>query len=340
MTGNLVLLTGATGMIGFKTLALLLEDGYAVRAAVRTQAGFDKISSLPSVQKYRSQLTSFIVPEITVPGAYDEAVKGVKYIVHVASPLAGNVKETDYEASLVRPAIQGTLGILESALKTTGIERVVITGSVASIASSARLASGEVIDESTHEVETEGPFVTELEAYSASKALAYRAAKDFVAANEPAFDVIHMMPVFVLGRDETVTEASSIAKGTNGLIMGPLLGHARDYPLNGTGVHVDDVARMHVLALNPEVPGNQDFLAAGPNFGAVDWAESFAIVKRRFPKQCADGVFKFEGIAKPVTTIARVDNAKASRVLGMEFKTYEEQVVSIVDHFLELTGRK
>ncbi|TWU73195.1 hypothetical protein ED733_004315 [Metarhizium rileyi] len=78
MTGNLVLLTGATGMIGFKTLALLLEDGYAVRAAVRTQAGFDKISSLPSVQKYRSQLTSFIVPEITVPGAYDEAVKGVK----------------------------------------------------------------------------------------------------------------------------------------------------------------------------------------------------------------------------------------------------------------------
>lgn len=139
-------ITGATGMIGFKTLTLLLEKGYTVRAAVRNQAGFDRISALPSVQKYKSQLSSFIVPDITVAGAYDEAVKGVKYIVHVASPLAGNTKGTDYEVSLIQPAIQGTVGILESAVKTTGIKRVVITASVASIASSARLASGKVVD--------------------------------------------------------------------------------------------------------------------------------------------------------------------------------------------------
>ncbi|KID96461.1 reductase, partial [Metarhizium majus ARSEF 297] len=146
MTGDVVLLTGATGMIGFKTLVELLENGYTVRAAVRNQAGFDRISSLPSLQKYKPpQLTSFIVPDITVPGAYDEAVKGAKYIVHVASPIPGNNGQ-DHETSLIRPAIQGTVGILESALKTTGIERAVITASVASIASSARMATGEVID--------------------------------------------------------------------------------------------------------------------------------------------------------------------------------------------------
>jgi nucleoside-diphosphate-sugar epimerase len=139
-------MTGATGMIGFKTLTLILEAGYTVRAAVRNQAGFDRISSLPSVQKYKSQLTSFIVPDITVPGAYDEAVKGVKYIVHLASPLAGNEKGADYEATFIQPAIQGTVGMLESAIKTTGIERVVITASILSIASSERLRTGKVVD--------------------------------------------------------------------------------------------------------------------------------------------------------------------------------------------------
>lgn len=148
------------------------------------------------------------------------------------------------------------------------------------------------------------------------------------------------MPVFVLGRDETVTEASSIAKGTNGLLMGPVLGYARDYPLNGTSVHVDDVAKMHVLALDGKIEGGQDVLAAGPDFGMINWAEAFEIIKRRYPKEYADGVFGFDGIAPPATTVSRVDSAKAGKAFGIEFKSYEEQVISVVDHFLELSGRK
>ncbi|KHN99773.1 reductase [Metarhizium album ARSEF 1941] len=354
MTGNLVLLTGATGMIGFKTLVELLESGYTVRAAVRNQAGFDRISSLPPVQKYKPQLTSFIVPDITVPGAYDEAVKGAEYIVHAASPIpAAVIGPQAHGACLIRPAVQGTVGILESALRTTGTRRVVITASVVSIVSPARLAAGKVIDGKSHpvldacpqntfDVATEPPFADDFAAYAASKALAYRATKDFVAANNPPFDVVNIMPIYVFGRDETVTEASSIAKGSNSLIMGPLLGHARDRLVSGEGVHVDDVARMHVLALDPQVAGNQDFLAASPGLGGVDWTETFEIVKRRYPKEYADGVFNFDGVADQATPSppARVDSAKATRVLGIQFKTFEEQVVSVVDHFLELTGRK
>lgn len=194
--------------------------------------------------------------------------------------------------------------------------------------------------ENTHAVQTKGPFANDFAAYSASKALAYQASKDFMSSKKPSFDVINILPVFVLGRDDTVTEASSIAKGTNGLLMGPILGYARDYPLPGTSVHVDDVAKMHVLALKPEISGNQDFLAAAPNYGSIEWAESFEIVKRRFPKEYADGVFKFDSVVKPPTREGKVDNAKARKVLGLEFKTFEEQVVSVVEHYLELVGRK
>lgn len=134
-------------MIGFRTLVFLLEAGYQVRAAVRNQAGFDKVSQLKPVAPYASQLTSVIVPDITVDGAYDEAVKGVEYVVHVASPLASNAPPgIDYDSYMIQPAIRGTVGILESAAKTTGVKKVVITGSILSLVDAKTLGSGSYIN--------------------------------------------------------------------------------------------------------------------------------------------------------------------------------------------------
>ncbi len=140
-------LTGATGMIGFKTLLILLKSGYKVRAAVRNKAGFDRIAALKPIAPYVLGVESFIVPDITIAGAYNEAVKGVKYIIHMASPLATNIPEgVDYDSYMIQPAIRGTVGILESASKVTGIQRVVITASILSITSLKVLAEGSPIN--------------------------------------------------------------------------------------------------------------------------------------------------------------------------------------------------
>jgi nucleoside-diphosphate-sugar epimerase len=146
--------------------------------------------------------------------------------------------------------------------------------------------------------------------------------------------------VFVIGRDDTVTDIKDITRGTNGMVMGPLLGQAIDSPMTGFMVHLDDVARMHVMALGPAVRGNQDFLAAFHTIEELHWHDSFEIVKRRFPKQYAEGVFKFDSIKPPVTTPAKVDSTKAERAFGFNFKSYEEQVVSVVEHYLELIDQK
>ncbi|PTB69405.1 NAD(P)-binding protein [Trichoderma citrinoviride] len=342
MAGDLVLLTGATGMIGFKTLIELVKAGYTVRAAVRNQAGFERISSLKPLAPYLSQVDSVIVPDITVPGAYDEAVKGVKYVVHVASPLASTTADTEeaFQTETIQPAIQGTVGILESANKASGIEKIVITASVLSIASFQALATGTKINEKTRATSTEGPFASSIFAYAASKALAYQATEKLIAEKKPAFSVVNIMPVFVIGRDDTVTDPANIAKGTNGLLMGPLLGQPRDQPLLGIAVHVDDVAKMHVLALAPHVKGNEDYLACAHPNEPIDWAESFEIVKRRFPEAYADGVFKFESVPRPVSVPVHVDSTKAEKELGFKFKSFEELTVSVVEHYLELIGRK
>lgn len=67
-------------MIGFRTLILLLEQGgFNVRVAVRSQSSYNKLLSYKPLAPYKSQLESAFVSDITVPGAYDEAVKGVTH---------------------------------------------------------------------------------------------------------------------------------------------------------------------------------------------------------------------------------------------------------------------
>lgn len=134
-------------MIGYRVLVKLLELGYQVRTAVRNQAGFDKIKTLESAARYADRLAAVIVPDITVFGAYDDAVKGVKFIIHVASPLAANVPDNaDFEVQLINPAVKGTIGMLESAQRSTGIQRIVITGSVSSTIGICDIGSSQVFD--------------------------------------------------------------------------------------------------------------------------------------------------------------------------------------------------
>ncbi|KAK5995105.1 Ketoreductase CTB6 [Cladobotryum mycophilum] len=341
MAGNLVLLTGATGMIGFRTMILLLEAGYQVRAAVLYPAEFEKTSNLKPVLPYKSQLESIVVPDITVEGAYDEAVKGVKYIVHIASPLGSSVPPNgDFETLLIQPAIRGTVGMLESASKATGIRKVVITGSILSLSTFAILSRKELTTEQTRRGALQGPYESQYAAYGASKALALDAAEKYIAEKKPSYDVINIFPSYTIGRDETVTEAQDITRGSNGMLMYALLGIDRQKPLFGGAVHLDDVARLHVLALGPEIEGNHDFIANVEPLEDQDWARSFDIVKRRFPEAYAEGVFKFESIPRPVTIQIHIDGTKAEKTFaGFKYKSYEEQVVSVVEHYLELLGK-
>lgn len=134
MASGTVLLTGATGFVGVRILAMALERGYRVRCAVRSPSGMDRIRETPSIKKLaptNDQLSSVVVPDITVPNAYDQAVSGVQFIIHVASPIHvnSNDPESTSDEDFIRPAVNGTVGMLESAA-TYGaplLKRVVLT---------------------------------------------------------------------------------------------------------------------------------------------------------------------------------------------------------------------
>lgn len=123
-------MTGGSGFIGSWILKELLERGFNVRAAVRSGS---KEAYLKNLFKDHLETLEFVIVEdITTPGAFDETVKGVTGIIHSASPLSGPDPTIEPDV-LIKPAVEGTLGILKSAERSPSVARVVVTSSIASV---------------------------------------------------------------------------------------------------------------------------------------------------------------------------------------------------------------
>jgi nucleoside-diphosphate-sugar epimerase len=80
-TNPLVLLTGATGHVGSTTLLRLCQDGYRVRAVLRSRDQITSLLTLPSL-KNGSGLSFVVVPDNSRPGAYEEIMKDVTFVIH------------------------------------------------------------------------------------------------------------------------------------------------------------------------------------------------------------------------------------------------------------------
>ena len=88
MAGELILLTGSTGFVGFETLRQALKHGYKVRAVVRSEQKAETVRSNPTLKDVSEDQLSFVViPDLLAEGVFDEVVKDVDYIVLVASPV-------------------------------------------------------------------------------------------------------------------------------------------------------------------------------------------------------------------------------------------------------------
>lgn len=340
MAGELVLLTGASGHMGFRALVNALEFGYNVRAAVRSQEKADVVRAAPSIQKLApgSKLQFVFVPDIVANEAYDEAIKDVTYIIHIASPLA---KETDdYERDVIGPAVKGTTNILKSALKAPSVKRVVLTSSIIAVIPFSAFIMEErdqVFTADNRIPDIEPPFQHYFQGYAASKVNALNATDKFVKDKKPHFEVTNVMPSFFVGKNELITKAKDILSGTNAVPFSPVLGSESDFALVGAAIHVDDVARVHVLALDPKLQGGRNFGMMSEGVAGIKWDDSLDVVKRRFPEAVKDGRLPANGTQPTIKLL--IDASETEKVLGIKFRSYEEQVVSVTEHYLELLDK-
>lgn len=267
MSDNIVLITGATGHLGFRVLRFALEAGYRVRAAVRSEQKASILKSNPVLQATPgvSNLSFVVVPDFLVPGAFDEAAKDTRYIIHVASPLVTTLPKEgdDLDSHFIQPAVQGTLGVFESARKVGSVHRIVVTSSAVAVLPIAAFAGGDghTYSADTRVQEIEPPFDNGTVAYVASKVAALNRAEAWIKAEQPSFDVVHIHPSFIFGRDDLADSTEYFQTGTNRVPLNIALGKTAD-PLPNNWNDVNDTAKIHVLSLDPKIHGNQSFLAS------------------------------------------------------------------------------
>jgi nucleoside-diphosphate-sugar epimerase len=339
---DLVFITGGSGHIGSRIIIDALQAGYSIRAAVRSQEKANRILAIPSIKSLNvgNKLDFVIVPDLLVDGAYDEAIKGATHIIHVASPITDAHKEGEsYQDTFIAPAIKGTLNILEAAKKTPSVRRIVITSSIVAILSWKDFTSGNTsgapFTEASRTTFLPEPYADRFEAYSASKVAALNETEKWLA-NEKAsigFDVVHIFPGFVIGRDETVTDAADALRGTNLVVLGPVTGAQSSYT-PGAAVHLRDVSLAHVKSLDASVPGNQGYLLIAGGLGGTRWEDVFDVVKRYFPDAVEDGTLANNGTI--VSVPEKIDASASEKALGLKYLGFEEQVRDVVGHYVEL----
>lgn len=174
-----------------------------------------------------------------------------------------------------------------------------------------------------------------MHAYASSKNQAYNASQRFMAEKKPHFSLVNVMPAFVGGKNELATTRKAVSSGTNALFLNPLLGVQNPDGLWALTCHVDDVADAHVQALDEgKVPKstNLGVVYRGAE-GGINWDSAIDIVKKHFPKEVESGVFPLGGTQG--SNVLRFDASETERVLGIKFKDWEEQIVSVAKAYAE-----
>jgi nucleoside-diphosphate-sugar epimerase len=343
MTAQKVLITGATGHVGFRTLLDLLIAGYRPRIAVRSESKKQLILNHSKFKALTHNTSDdffefVIVLDITVPNAYSEAIKDVDYAIHIASPIesGGRLRKDEFDEHLIRPAVRATLNILEAAKSEARVKRVVITSSVYATVpyeylSTRDMAENEIYTADHRLAFDEGPYADESQAYAASKVKALNESERWMRENEPSFDLVNIHPPFVLGRNDLVTNAEDAMRGTNGVILRPALGKANPNPLPGCSAHLEDIARLHVEALQARIPAGS-YQAATNGAEGIRWERVNEIVQQLFPEAVQEGVLPNSGGSK--TSACHLDVSKTEETFGWKFQGFERQVESVIEHYL------
>jgi nucleoside-diphosphate-sugar epimerase len=347
MSSELVFLTGATGHVGFRVLLDTLALGYSARLAVRSEAKKNTVLNNPAFKALNAadRVSFVVVPDLTTPNAYDEAVKGADYIIHIASPLVNGELELDtdgYHKYYVQPAVRGTLSILESAKKEPSVKRVIITSSVVAIKTFMSLVSDpDLVTGADDRVpDDNGPYMNHMHAYSASKIAALNASDKWIKENKTSFDLVNVHPGFIEGRDDLILEAKAAFSGTNAVILSIASGKPySETPIPGSSVYLGDVSKTHVGALNKaKIPAGSYIANWNPEgtFNGTKWEEVNSIVAKEFPEQVKAGVVK--PTVEQQSIVTRFDSTKTEKVYGWKFQDLEAQVKSVVGHYVELSA--
>ncbi|KAF8999630.1 hypothetical protein BDQ17DRAFT_1308413 [Cyathus striatus] len=337
-----VLVSGANGYVAIWVVRTLLERGHSVRGTVRSASKGKYLEEY--FKSYGDKFELVVVEDITTPGAFDEAVKGVDFIEHTASPFHLDVDDPE---ELYRPAIRGTVGILESALKNgPSIKRIVVTSSCASVMSPpsvpTKFSEKDWNETSPRVVAEQGRAAAPITKYLASKTLAEKSAWEFYNKHksEVSWDLAVINPPFIFGpaihEIPNLKALNTSLKAWYEIVVKNVPGTKASLEASNAWIDVRDVAEAHVRALEKETAGGERIIVSAGEYVWQEWLDAAnALSPQPYTlKKLPDG---YSDIKK--VYFIQYATTKQQQLLGIKLKTVEETTRDSLVYFEEKGGR-
>jgi nucleoside-diphosphate-sugar epimerase len=278
--GDLVLVTGASGLIAGAIIDLLIERGFRVRGTTRSAAKAQWMSS-----HYGPNFSLVEVPDIAADHAFDEAVKGVDGIAVVATPTSFS---SDPNEAIPVP-VNGILRILEAAKKEPRVKSIVFTSSTAAV-SLPKPGVSYLVDQNTFNDEAveqawkpaDGPSLMQgFIVYSAAKTTAEKKAFEWVKQHKPHFSFNTVIPPLNIGKQSSPKNTGFTS--TVGFLHAIFYGDPALTQIPATQyVDVEDDALLHIAALTQPDVDNERIFAIAENFS---WREILGILRKLYPER-------------------------------------------------------
>jgi nucleoside-diphosphate-sugar epimerase len=315
---NRVVVTGGDGYLGTQLAAALLRGGTSVRVTVRSLDREGEVRAAVRRGEADDAGLEVVAANLMSDDGWPAALDGCGDVYHTASPM---IQPQDPEEVIV-PAREGTLRVLRAA-RDAGARRVVLTSSFAAVGYTPK-PGAEYTEEDWTDPDTPG-----LPAYPRSKAIAERAAWDFMERDGGSTQLVVINPTFLLGPTLTSTARSSL-QITKAMLDGamPVVRRQR------FGVaDVRDVADLHILAMNAPKAAGKRFLALadGPTISFLQMAQilrdRLGPLAERVPTKEAAG-------DEPPNLVIHNDRAKA--LLGWTPRVAETTIVETAESLRDL----
>lgn len=328
---GLILVTGGSGFVGSHIILQLLRGGYEVRTTVRNLNRESEVRAMLAQGGVEAgDRLSFVAADLERDAGWPEAVAGCAYVLHVASPFSAG--KPGHEDDLIVPARDGTLRVLRAA-RDAGVKRVVVTSSFAAVGY-GQPPRTTPFDE-TNWTDVSG---ADVQPYMKSKAIAERAAWDFITSEGGDLELSVINPVGIFGPALGPDFSGSLAL-VQRLMEGAMPGTPR---ISFGVVDARDLADLHIRAMtDPAAKGERFIAVAGHCMSLHDVAvvlkAHLGTAADKVPlRQLPDWLVRLSAVFNPaardiVPQLGKVRNAtseKAGRLLGWTPRPPEETLVA------------
>ena len=330
-----VLITGLSGFIARQTALDLLGQGRRVRGTVRSLDQGDTLRSLLERHGADVSRLTLVAADLRSDDGWLAAVDGCRQVLHMASPYP--LSQPRDRQALVPEARDGTLRVIHAA-QATGVQRVVITSSLAAVMAGQPVPDGRVFTESDWS-DTESLMISP---YGISKTLAERAAWDAVRDAGP--ELVSINPGFTVGPTLDGHGGSSCD-----ILALMLSGRYPGVPaIHLPTVDVRDVAAAHIAALQVPAAAGRRILLAERTLSMIEMArlmrDQLDPSEHRLPwLEMPDWLVRWlaffdRNVATALPELGkvyRVDTHTARELLGLNLRDAGEAVLAAARSLLE-----